>query len=446
MPIQFSPEQKAVYRAAYAPNASNTLFDLFITECERRSLIPGKDVVFQTRNADEYSQELHKTVSVAKPVFITTIGALRLIAHRTSQMNGYGKFLWHYAKGDNGYDTFEFPQGRVPHAVTVEIYRKDWAHPARGVARFDAYVQKKTDGVVTKIWTVRGEEQLAKCAEALALRMLAPEEASGLLIDEELQNESREPATSPVGAGGLEPTITPVPVVIPAATHAPVVNQEAAPVAAPQTVLPQTSPFKEVAEATAHVPAGLESATIAPKQSRPAPPKTPPRPAPARPTAAPVVPEAPAAPVIPNRVPQPDRPAHESISEINAVADAVARDKDPVVADPTPAASPSPVPVADSPKQPATAVPPVAMAPTDDGKATREELAAFKSRAGKLMHDKLETQGGLKGASGLFRDFILKQGNAPSLEKIRKDKWEEILSLLEKLTPQEAANLVKENK
>lgn len=442
MAIQFTPEQKAAYRKNYAPGATNDLFELFILECERRELIPGEDVVFQTRTEDSYNHELHRTVAVTKPAFITTVVALRKLAAKTGQMNGYGKFKWHYKTGDI-IESFDIPQGRTPHAATVEIYRKDWEHPAYGYARWDAYVQKDSNAQPTHFWAHRGEEQLAKCAEALALRTIAPEVVAGLLIDEELQNERREPAASSVGTGGLEPTITPVPVVIPAPTIAPVVNQDAATVALPVSVQNDPS-ITGVSNASPVTPPPVAAAPVRPG----GPPK--------RPTPPPAI--TPAVPVIPNRLPQPERPAHESISELKNVADAVARDKDPVHTQETLVARTSPFPEGTKVPQVDTTPPivqtspgkvefaPVPVAANTDGRATREELAAFKNRAGKLMHDKLEKEAGLKGASALLRDYILKQGEQPSLEKILKVKWEEILVGLETATPENASNLVKENK
>lgn len=432
MALQFTAEQKAAYRAAYAPGATNELFDLFVIECERRELIPGKDVIFQTRTSNEYNQALNRTVAVTRPALITTIGALRLIAARTSQMNGYGTTLWFYGKADEPgkFESFDIPQGRIPHAVTVEIFRKDWAHSVRAVARFDAYVQKKQNGDPNSVWEKRGEEQLAKCAEALALKMIAPEEAGGLLISEEIANQETEKnPTEKLAdlAGHCMPGNPPV-MIVPQPTVAPAVNQAAAPVAAPTETAPVAKPVVVPVVAAAPASPVQTPAPTAKAATAPAPtPAGPPRPVagPPRPVVAPT----PAHP-IPNRQPAVEEPMRESQSELVAVADAVARDKDPKLK--APAAPPAVPPVP---------APPVMVA--REGAPTREELATFKTRAGKLLRDKLEKEGGWKGASKPFMEYIQKAGGNSDLAKIQKAKWEEILSALEAATPADAVKIVK---
>jgi hypothetical protein len=423
MALQFTAEQKAAYRAAYAPGATNELFDLFIIECERRELIPGKDVIFQTRTSNEYNQALNRTVAVTRPALITTIGALRLIASRTGQMDGYGVFKYWYGMADapGKFEAFDIPQGRIPHAVTVEIFRKDWSHSVKAVARYDAYVQKKSNGDVTSMWEKRGEEQLAKCAEALGLKMIAPEEAGGLLISEEISNQETPLEQLKEAAGVAGHCVPAEQVVVPQPTVAPAVNQAPAPTPAPVATPTQTGPVAvPVVVAPAPAPAApvMVRATVKPV-GPPRPVSGPPRPAPT-----------PAHP-IPNRQPAVDEPVRETPAEIKEVADAVARDKDP---------KPAPAPAAPVVTPPVPAVP---VAVAVEGAPTREELAAFKGRAGKILRDKLEKEGGWKGSSKPFMEFIQRVGGNTDLAKIQKAKWEEILSGLEAATPQAAVAIVK---
>ena len=175
------------------------------------------------------------------------------------------------------------------------------------------------------MWAIRGEEMLAKCAEALALRMIAPEELGGLYLEEEFQHAIIESETTP------EPTRTAdtaTPLAVPQPTVAPAVNQAPAAREPFQTLVPNTNPdpatetrmFKqdEVPQVFSVPPAPVVAA--APRSGPPKPP-APPKPA----TAA-----GPGAPVIANRLPIVEQPTHETMAELNAVADAVARDKDPV--------------------------------------------------------------------------------------------------------------------
>lgn len=208
---------------------------------------------------------------------------------------------------------------------------------------------------------------------------------------------------------------------VPAPTVAPVVNQEPA---TPTVTVP-----------VPNVPVLVTIPESAPVVTPPVQPKPATPPATPKPVAGPPRPLA--APPRPNRLPQVDAPVRETISEIAAFDDAVARDKDPKPATVTPVNTLQTV-AAPLPAPGASATPVVA-----EGLASREELAIFKNRAGKLMRDKLEKEGGLKNASAILRDHILKLGGATAMEKIRKDKWEEILSTLEKATPAEAVAIVK---
>ncbi len=220
--LKFTDEQKATYRAAYSPaGATDEQWALFIGECERRALVPGKDVIFQLRTASEYDRDLGRKVYVKKVTFITTIGGLRLIAQRDGHYEGHGPFVYYYGSEGGELRESKIPLGKIPHAVSVEGYRKDWRVPLFATARYDAYVQMfEKDGkkIPTGMWSTRGEEQLAKCCEAGMLRTVAPEECAGLLINEELGND---------GVIDKEDTVPVVPAVVPAQIQAPQVNQTA---------------------------------------------------------------------------------------------------------------------------------------------------------------------------------------------------------------------------
>ena len=93
-PLKFTDEQRRAYRAAYASDATDDQFTLFIGECERRALIPGVHVFFQLRAAREYDKKLRQDVIVQKVTLITGINALRLIAERSGKFEGYGRFQY----------------------------------------------------------------------------------------------------------------------------------------------------------------------------------------------------------------------------------------------------------------------------------------------------------------------------------------------------------------
>jgi phage recombination protein Bet len=127
----------------------------------------------------------------------TGIDGFRLVADRSGKYAGQEPAEWLTADGQwvttwiaelHGQRD---DQGRVaadahPLAARVAVHRHDWSLPAVGIATWDEYVQRKHNGDVTAMWQARGPGQLAKCAEALALRKAFPLNLSGLYTAEEL--------------------------------------------------------------------------------------------------------------------------------------------------------------------------------------------------------------------------------------------------------------------
>ena len=122
------------------------------------------------------------------------------------------------------------------------------------------------------------------------------------------------------------------------------------------------------------------------------------------------------------------------MAELNAVADAVARDKDPV-----PQANLQGVVItdADLPEnlQPAPVQVPVAApaqviaAETGEQPATKEEYSNFvNNRAAKIARDKLA---GVKNASMMLKDYFLKGSGKSALPKISAATFEALLAPLE---------------
>lgn len=203
-------------RDVYAPKATDAQFLVFWAECKRRRAIPGKHIHFRLQKQKEkiWDDVLHQETErwTEKPIFITAIDFFRLTANRTGLYAGQKRPAWYYLDANNKPTIrLEIPDPQMkPFAAEAGVLRKDFAEPMVRIARYSAFVQTYRDGNPNPMWAKMGPEQLAKCAEAQALRAAFPEELGGLYTSEEIQGEESEPA--PVAAqitSAIQPSLPP---------------------------------------------------------------------------------------------------------------------------------------------------------------------------------------------------------------------------------------------
>jgi phage recombination protein Bet len=115
-----------------------------------------------------------------------SIDGLRLIAERSGHYAGQGDVEWLTAEGQ-WVDVWLPKYGNHPAGARATVYRDDFKAPLRAIALWDSYVQTKRDGNPTSMWKQHGPGQIAKCAEALALRKAFPQDLSGLYTPDEMQ-------------------------------------------------------------------------------------------------------------------------------------------------------------------------------------------------------------------------------------------------------------------
>lgn len=232
--IKFSPDELAAFREEYCKGATDAQFTLFITECERRNLIPGQHIVFQLRSSKEWNPDINASINVRKAVKITTIDALRLISQRTGEYEGQGEGEFYYLDEKNEptiVSKIPLPHPTLPNtprepwAATIPIYRKGFREPVRVMARFDAYAVlrkgRNGDMVLSDVWARRAPEMLLKCAESGARRAAFPSELAGLYISEEFDRQDAENAPPPVETPAQPVAEAPKAVSVPTVNHAP---------------------------------------------------------------------------------------------------------------------------------------------------------------------------------------------------------------------------------
>ena len=180
----YNESQIILIKNVYAKGATDDEFKLFIELARRKGL-------------DIFSRQIHfvKRWDPKKNGYVgevqTGIDGYRLIAERTGLYEGQVGPFW---CGLDGEWKDVWLGQEPPAAAKIGVWRKKCREPFWGIAIYSEYVQLRKNDVGEYIpnamWKKMAANQLAKCAEALALRRAFPSDLGGIYTSEEMGQAS----------------------------------------------------------------------------------------------------------------------------------------------------------------------------------------------------------------------------------------------------------------
>lgn len=166
------------------PDAPAGVIEAFLMQCRRTALDPG-------------ARQIYAAEMGGKWTVLISIDGFRLIADRTGLYRGKKPTQW---CGPDGVWRDVWLSPEPPAAAKVAVMRDGFEEPLVAVATYTGYCPRDNKTKELKPsgqWENNPSNQLAKCAEMLALRQAFPNELSGLYGTEEMDQARASTRSAP---------------------------------------------------------------------------------------------------------------------------------------------------------------------------------------------------------------------------------------------------------
>lgn len=177
--LEFTSDELQTIKNTICRGVNDTEAALFIETCKSTGLNPFLHQIWAIPRNVKVGDRWEKQMTIQVGVDGYRVIRDRLVdAHGNALFDGMEGPQWSDDNGRSWSDYWDSP--KPPKLARVAIYRKGISRPFVAQARWDAYVQKEQGGQPNSMWRTMGAEQLAKCAEVLALRRAFPADMNAL--------------------------------------------------------------------------------------------------------------------------------------------------------------------------------------------------------------------------------------------------------------------------